>query len=104
MNAASEAVGFDYYLKKLQEEREGASTDAQLKLVIELAKSRGTMPLLDLASRSKMELRVFMDAIAKMQGGDLIALDGTPESPEDICVELTPAGRRLASIVVQRGN
>jgi len=98
--AFKEMVGIDYYLRKLWEDRAEARKDAQLKLILLLGKAQGKMSLLELAARSGMEIKVFMAAIAKMQA-DLLFLDGTTESPEEILVELTPAGRKLASIAAQ---
>jgi DNA-binding MarR family transcriptional regulator len=102
--SASGIVGFDYYLKRLQEQRTGARTDALLKLVLALDSSRGGMLLLKLAAQSGMEVKVFMDAIAKMQDANLISLTGTAQAPEQIFVELTPEGRKLVPVVVQSGN
>jgi hypothetical protein len=99
--AFKEMVGIDYYLRKLWEDRAEARKDAQLKLILLLGKAQGKMFLLELAARSGMEIKVFMAAIAKMQDADLLFLDGTTESPEEILVELTPAGRKLASIAAQ---
>jgi len=103
-HAAPEIVGFDYYLKKQQEEQAGAGTDAQLKLAFELINAQGSMRLLDLAAKSKMEVRVFMDAITKMQNASYITLIGTPDLPREIRVELTSAGRNLTPLVAQKGN
>lgn len=101
--------GFDYYLERLQQEREETRSETPLKLLRLLARAEGErMDISALASVSGMEVAAFVDAIQKMVEGDLVTLsrsagpegETTDKEEGEILVGLTPTGSKVVSSVL----